>query len=225
MHSAVRGGVIRYKNHRFWSRISLFVAVSGAFFAFSTGLQAQEAPTIAIHLDPDATTIHWTLNSLLHKARGTFKLKGGDIVTNAKTGLAQGEILVDGTTESSGDANRDAKWQKEVLDSATYPAIIFHPNKVEGLKDVEGMQQVKASGTMTLRGQDHPVEFTLAVEVKGKDVTMNTHFMVPYAAWGLTPPSAGMMHYDKQAAIDVTAKGQLTKGKAVPAAAPAADSQ
>jgi polyisoprenoid-binding protein YceI len=178
-----------------------------------------------IRLDPASTTIHWTLNSLLHKARGSFTLKGGDLAINPKTGLAQGEILVDATSGTSGDAARDAKWQKEILDSTTYPGILFHPNKIEGLKVVDGMQQVQASGALTLRGQDHPVELTLSVQVNGEDVVVTTHFMVPYVQWGLKQATSGIIRYDKQIAIDMTAKGELETGKGSPAGRPAPDSQ
>jgi polyisoprenoid-binding protein YceI len=196
-----------------------------SFMAVTTGMMAQDTQTVEIHLDPAATTVQWTLKSLPHNVHGTFKLKGGDIVVNPDTGLAQGEVLIDATSGTSGNAGRDAKWQKEVLESATYPAIIFHPNKIEGLKAADGTQQVKASGTMTLHGQDHAIELTLAVQVKGHDVTMTTHFMVPYVQWGLKQASSGLIRYDKQVAINVTAKGELVKQKATPSASPAADSQ
>jgi polyisoprenoid-binding protein YceI len=208
------------KTARFWSRKRRFVAILIAFLAISMALQAQQTQTVAIHFDPDATTIHWTLNSLLHTARGTFKLKGGEVVVNPKTGLAQGEVLIDAASASGsgGDASRVATWQKGILESATYPAIIFHPSKVEGLKAVDGPQQLKATGTITLHGQDHPIELTLAAEVKGKDVTMTTHFIVPYVAWGLKQAGSGLGRYDKQVVIDLTAKGHITQGTATPSA-------
>ena len=183
------------------------------------------AKTVTIHLDPDATTVRFTLKSLLHNAHGTFRLKGGDVVTNPATGLAQGEVLIDAGTASTGDSTRDAKWQKEILDSTTYPAIIFHPVKVEGLKAGDGTQQVKASGTLTLKGQDHPVEMTLTVTTSGKDVTVTTHFNIPYVQWGLKEATTGVVRYDKQVEITVTAKGVSKNETARPSGPPAPDAQ
>jgi polyisoprenoid-binding protein YceI len=206
-------------------RIVVLVAFLAVFVAFSAHLEAQTTPTVTIHLDPGTSTVRWTLKSIVKNAHGTFKLKGGDVVANPKTGLAQGEILIDATSGSSGDAKRDAKWQREVLESGTFPAIIFHPTQMEGLKAGDGTQQVKAIGTMTLHGQDHPVELMLTVVTKGSDVSVTTHYVIPYVQWGLRDASAGLIHYNKEVDVDIEAKGQLKKGRTAPAAAPAPASE
>ncbi len=172
-------------------------------------------PTMEIQLDGRATTVRWTLKSLFHTARGTFHLQSGDVVANLKTGLAQGEVTVDAASGSSGpgaggNAARDARWQKDMLQSATYPAILFHPAKIEGLKAGEGEQEATASGVMTLQGHDHAIEMRLHVVVKGQKVTIASHFTVPYAEWGVKQPSAGLGRYDKQVTIDVEATGTWT---------------
>ncbi len=205
--------------------VSMSPVIAGAQTNGTPASEPKSAKTITIHLDPDATTVRFTLKSLLHNARGTFKLKGGDIVTNPATGLAQGEVLIDAGSASTGDSGRDARWQKEILDSTTYPAIIFHPVKVEGLKTGDGTQQVKANGTLTLKGQDHPIEMTLSVTTAGKDVTLSTHFNIPYVQWGLKEASAGMMRYDKQVEMNIEGKGVLKNETARSSGPPAADAQ
>jgi polyisoprenoid-binding protein YceI len=82
-------------------------------------------------LDPAQTEIHWKLSGL-HTVHGTFKLKSGEFLFNPKTGLAEGEILVDATTGQSGDAARDKRMQNEVLESNRYPAIFYHPTEIKG---------------------------------------------------------------------------------------------
>jgi polyisoprenoid-binding protein YceI len=220
------------RTYKFGQRTLMGAVLTAAFSMVSlqAGAQAtapstKAANTVTMHFDPAATTIRFTLKSMLHNAQGTFKLKGGDVVTNPANGLAQGEVLIDAASASTGDAARDAKWQREVLDSATYPAIIFHPVKVEGLKPGDGTQDAKASGTLTLKGQDHPVEMSLRITTSGKDVTVSTHFTIPYVQWGLKEATAGMMHYDKQVEMNVVARGTLKNETAVPSAPPAADSQ
>ena len=228
------------KSHREWRsrspRCMAMFAVLTAAVSTMSHAQAQTAAagspsgtasanTVTIHLDPEATTIRFTLKSLLHSARGTFKLKGGDVVTNPATGLAQGEVLIDAASVSTGDAGRDEKWRKDILGSTTYPAIIFHPTKIEGMKAAKTAQQLKASGTLTVRGQDHPVDMILTMTADGKNVTLSTHFVVPYVQWGLQQASAGIVRYDKQIVLDVDAKGFLKNETAVPSAPPAADSQ
>ena len=82
-------------------------------------------------LDPAQTEIHWKLSGL-HTVHGTFKLKSGEFLFNPKTGLAEGEILVDATTGESGNAARDKRMQDEVLESNRYPAIFYHPTEIKG---------------------------------------------------------------------------------------------
>lgn len=195
-------------------------------FVVVTAVRAQDAQTIAIHLNPETTSIRWTLNAPFHKAaHGSIHLKGGDIVVNPKTGLAQGEVLVDATTLSGEDARQTAKWQQDILDTTTYPAILFHPNKVEGLSSAKGSQQVKASGAITLRGHDHLTELPLKIDIDGKQVTVTGRFTIPYTQWGLKAPSAGLLHYDKQITVDVEAHGMVREQKATPGAPPSPDSQ
>jgi len=93
------------------------------------------------------------------------------------------------------------------------------------LKAGDGTQQAKAIGTMTLHGQDHPVELMLTVVTRGSDVNVTTHYVIPYVQWGLRDASAGLIHYDKQVAVDIEVKGQLKKGRTTPPAVPAPDSQ
>ncbi len=191
--------------------------------------------TLALHLDPEKTHIDWTVGSLLSKLHGSFKLNGGEVIADPKTGIAQGEIEIDagsGAVQSgksadgkSNDDAKTAKWQKDVLDSGKYPAIIFHPTSIQGLKEGDGVQTVNAKGTVTLAGTDHPVELTIQLTVKGRDVTAETSLVVPYVKWGLKNPSSGFTRYDTEVHVDVHAVGELREGTARPSLAPAANSQ
>src|ERR1700678_4178168 len=69
---------------------------------------------LKVVLDPAQTEIHWKLSGGLHTTHGTFKLKSGEFLFNAATGLAEGEILVDASTGESGNAARDKRMQDEV---------------------------------------------------------------------------------------------------------------
>ena len=197
--------------------------------AQSPGLQKPSAvkstPTLALHLDADQTKIEWTVGVTLRKVHGTFKSNGGELIADVKTGTAQGEVEIPTASLASGDDKRDAKFQKEVLDSAQYPAIIFHPTHIDGLKEGDGEQTVKATGSMTLHGSDHPVELTLHMTVSGKQATVTTHFVVPYVKWGLKDPSTMFSRYDKEIEVDVTAKGTLEQQVAVPSTAQTGDSK
>ncbi len=188
---------------------------------------AKKTRTLTLQLDADRTSINWTVGVSLRKVHGTFKLKGGEVIADPKSGVAQGEILIDagsgmiGTGKYGEDQKRTEKWQKDVLDSTHYPAIIFHPTSVEGLKEGDGEQTVKSLGTITLRGMDHPVDLTVQLQTSGHDVTATMHFQVPYVKWGLKNPSSGFTRYDSDVAVDIVAKGRIEEKTAVPDPMPA----
>lgn len=168
------------------------------------------ATNISLHFDPAATQIHFTVKSLLHDARGSFKLKGGALAIDPKSGLAQGEILVDATTGATGNKATDRRLQKEVLESDRYPSIFFHAEHVEGeLPQIGGSAEITAVGTLNIHGADHPQQIKLHLVRSGNSFTAKGHFTVPYVAWGMKDPSNGLTHYGKDAAIDVSARGAL----------------
>ena len=160
-------------------------------------------------LDPAQTEIHWKLSGL-HPVHGTFKLKSGEFLFNPKTGLAEGEILVDATTGESGDAARDKRMQNEVLESNRYPAIFYHPTEIKGpFKAGEGTQDLTGEGTFNIHGADHPLELPLKVQISADTVTATTRFTVPYVEWGMKNPSKFLLRVGKQVEIEVSAKGTI----------------
>jgi hypothetical protein len=165
---------------------------------------------LKVVLDPSQTVIRWSLSGDLHNTHGTFKLKTGQLIFDPKTGVAEGEILVDATTGESGDTARDKRMQDEVLESGRYPAIFFHPSQLKGAyKDTADKQDLEAQGTFNIHGADHPMDLPLKVQVASGTVTATTQFTVPYVAWGMKNPSKFLFRVGKQVQIDVTAKGTI----------------
>ena len=221
------------KVHRMMPVLFSLTIAAGTLQAQNSSTQAAQqkpsavksTPTLALHLDADQTRIDWTIGVTLHKVHGTFKSNGGELIADLKTGTAQGEVEIPTASLTTGDSKRDEKFQNDVLESAKYPAIIFHPIQIDGLKAGDGEQTVKATGTITLHGSDHPVELTLHLQVSGKQATVTTHFVVPYVKWGLKDPSTFFARYDKEVAVDITGKGTLEQQVAVPGTPQAGDSK
>jgi polyisoprenoid-binding protein YceI len=172
---------------------------------------AATAKNLSLHFDPAGTQIRFTVKSLLHDVHGTFKLKGGALAVDPKSGLAQGEILVDATTGTTHNKSTDARLQKEVLESNRYPSIFFHAEHIEGeLPSTDGAADVTAVGTLNIHGADHPQQIRVHVVRSGSNFTATGHFTVPYVAWGMKDPSNGLRHYSKEAAVEVNSKGTVT---------------
>jgi polyisoprenoid-binding protein YceI len=165
--------------------------------------------SMKVVLDPAQTEIHWKLSGL-HPVHGTFKLKSGEFLFNPKTGIAEGEILVDATTGESGNKDRDKRMQDEVLQSNRYPAIFYHPTNLKGpFKAGDGTQDLTGQGTFNIHGADHSLELPLKVQISGDAVTATTRFAVPYVEWGMKNPSKFLLRVSKQVEIEVTSKGTI----------------
>lgn len=166
---------------------------------------------ITIHLDPAQTEIHWTLGGVLHKVHGTFRLKGGIVVFDPATGAAEGEILVDLDSGQSGNATRDRLMKKNVLETATYPEAIFHPEKIAGRLAPGTSQQLTVDGTFTIHGKDHPLRLVVAAQMTGaSEVQATTQFVVPYVAWGMKDPSTFVLRVGKQVVVNAVARGTVS---------------
>ena len=160
-------------------------------------------------LDPAQSEIHWKLSGL-HRVHGIFKLKSGEFLFSPKTGMAEGEILVDATTGESGNGARDKRMQDEVLESNRYPAIFYHPTEIKGpFKAGEGTQDLIAEGTFNIHGADHALELPVKVQINADTVTATTRFTVPYVEWGMKNPSRFLLRVGKQVEIEVSAKGTI----------------
>jgi polyisoprenoid-binding protein YceI len=186
-----------FKSHIAW----LVLLIAPLAVAQSRGMK--------VTLDPTQTEIHWTLRGL-HTTHGTFKLKSGEFVFNPKTGMAEGEILVDATSGESGNLARDKRMQEEVLESKLYPAVFFHPTQFKGtFKEGEAAQDLTGEGTFNIHGADHPLELPLKVQVASGKVAATAHFTVPYVEWGMKNPSKFLFRVGKTVDIEVHAKGTI----------------
>jgi polyisoprenoid-binding protein YceI len=172
--------------------------------------EAQSPATkVTVHLDTEKTEIHWTLHTTLHTVQGSFRLKGGIMTFDPKSGAAQGEFLVDVGSGESGDKTRDEKMQSEVLESRKYPEAFFHPVKVSGVLKPGGTANLTVEGTLNLHGADHPLTLQTTVQMNGSDAVATTHFIIPYAAWGMKDESRLLLRVDKEVSVDVMARGTV----------------
>jgi len=96
-------------------------------FTAAPEINAQE---VTVKLAPVQTKVEFTLGATMHTVHGSFQLKSGSITFDTTSGKADGRIVVDATSGESGDSSRDARMEKEVLESGKYPEIIFIPSQL-----------------------------------------------------------------------------------------------
>jgi len=179
-----------------------FLPVS-ILLALAAAASGQAPHEIGITLDPATTAIHWTLVTNTHTVHGTFKLKSATIALNTETGAATGLVAIDAASGESGSSGRDARMHKEILESGKYPTIAFKPTHVEGKFDPANTRSVTIDGTVTLHGQDHPLQLAIDLQPKGTSIGLTTHFAVPFVEWGLKDPSTFVFRTEKQVALEI----------------------
>jgi len=195
--------------------MSRWLLLISVFFLGAETLLAQD---MAVELDPASTRIEFTVTATLHTVHGTFGLKSGTVHFNSSTGSASGLVIVDATSGDSGNKGRDHKMHQEVLESQRYPEITFTPTRMSGRVDPQGASRVQIDGILKLHGTDHPITLTLPVQAQGQNLSVQTHIIVPYVAWGLKDPSTFILHVGEKVDIDINAVGRVLSQAAQPAA-------
>ena len=170
-------------------------------------IQAQET---AFQLDPEKTTVNFTLGATLHAVHGTFKLKQGSVRLDPTTGRLSGEVVVDARSGDSGNGVRDRKMHREVLESERYPEVSFRPDRVEGTIAPQGKSSVQVHGIFSVHGAEHELTVPADTEVFPDHWTATAHFAVPYVKWGLKNPSTLFLRVSESVEIEVVAVGKIT---------------
>ena len=166
------------------------------------------AQDTAYRLDPTQTSVKFTLSDVLHTVHGTFKLKNGTVQIDPQ-GRMSGEIVVDARSGNSGSSMRDRKMHKEVLESASYPDIVFRPDRIDGQVASEGKSSVMVHGMFNIHGADREITVPAQVEMAADHWTVAVHFAVPYTKWGMKNPSTLFLRVSDTVEIDLEAAGVL----------------
>jgi polyisoprenoid-binding protein YceI len=177
---------------------------------------ASVAQGVAFQLDPQHTTINYTLGDALHTVHGTFRLKQGTLRLDRSSGdpasgRLAGEIIVDARSGQSGSEMRDHKMHREVLESDRYPEIAFRPDRVDGTVALPGKSSVRVHGIFAIHGSDHELTVPAEVEVFPDHWSATLHFAVPYAKWGMKNPSTFFLRVSESVDIDLTTGGTVVR--------------
>jgi polyisoprenoid-binding protein YceI len=161
-------------------------------------------------VDPEQSSVKFTLGDVLHTVRGTFKLKQGDLEVKAD-GQVSGQIVVDAVSGDSGSGMRDRKMHNEVLESGRYPEISFRPDRIAGAVRSSGGSSLMIHGVFHIHGADREITVPAQVETNSDHWTATVHFTVPYQKWGMKNPSTLFLRVNDTVEIDLLAAGTVVR--------------
>lgn len=181
------------------------VLASSLLFAVSAFAQHQ-----TFTVDPTASQVDFALGGNGHHVNGTFHVQSGAIDFDRSAHTISGSIVVAAGSGNSGEASRDKKMNKDVLDVEKYSEITFTPQKFDGSIAPAGDSTIQVSGTFTLHGTPHDITVPTQIHIDGSALTAKAQFVVPYVKWGLKDPSVFILKVAKEVDINLTLIGKVT---------------
>ncbi len=163
---------------------------------------------MVLALDPAQCKVHFTLGTTLHTVHGTFALKRGTLHF-APDGKSSGEIVADAVSGESGDSGRDKKMHKDVLESARFTEVIFHPERVEGKVPSAGSVTAQLHGTLEFHGASHELTVPVQAQLTGDRWSGTGKFRIPYVEWGLKSPSNFFLKADPVVDVELELAGTI----------------
>lgn len=186
--------------------LSLLAASLLALGLTSTTALAAER---TLSLDPAHTEVTFLLGATGHDVHGVLHLQEGLLRFDPAAHTASGDVVIDVRLAETGNAKRDKTMHAKVLNSASFPQMVFHARSIEGDLQPSGHSEITLVGTVTLLGKDHPLSLPTKVDIEGGAVSASSTFTVPFVDWGLHNPSTFILKVAKTVDVTIAAKGTL----------------
>jgi polyisoprenoid-binding protein YceI len=174
-------------------------------------LPATAVQGATLKLDPEASSVTFTLGATLHTVEGSFAVREGSITFDPSGGDASGRVVVDLRSGDTGNDGRDEAMHDEVLESREHPRAVFTASAFEGSLPVSGTSNGTLKGTLDLHGSRHRVEIPVTLDLEGSRLTATGSLKVPYVQWGMEDPSKMMLRVDKHVDVVLRAVGTLAR--------------
>ena len=163
----------------------------------------------AFNINPDASTVAFTLASTHEITNGTFHVSKGLVNFDAASPNLSGLIDVSAASGNTGNASRDKKMLNDVLQTSQFADVTFVPQTYTGTLALTGDSTLQVTGIFTLHGTPHTLTVPMQLHIDGNKLTAKTTFKVPYVEWGLKDPSWFVFKVAKEVDVNLTLVGFL----------------
>jgi polyisoprenoid-binding protein YceI len=157
-------------------------------------LSALVAQTTAYRINPAACEAGFDLKATMHTVHGlTTKVTGDVLVEPGDAGALKmsGKIDIGAASIVTGNDKRDATMHEKSLLVASFPTIVFEPERFapEGPAGSDGATSGTLTGRLTIRGKTRPQAMSATLSPKGERIVATGTFDVHWADFGIPDPS------------------------------------
>jgi polyisoprenoid-binding protein YceI len=163
----------------------------------------------AFNINPDSSTVTFTLASTHEITNGTFHIAKGLVNFDPASPNLSGLIDVSAASGNTGNASRDKKMLNDVLQTSQFADVTFVPQTYTGTLALTGDSTLQVTGIFTLHGTPHTLTVPMQLHIDGNKLTAKTTFKVPYVEWGLKDPSWFVFKVAKEVDVNLTLVGFL----------------
>lgn len=203
------------------SRASFAAALGAVLVTASALAPVAAAEQRLLTLDPEASSVTFTLGAIMHKVDGRFRVVSGEILFDPATGAASGEVVIDAASGDTGNGRRDRRMHEEILDSDRFSRVVLRPTAFSGDLGTHG-GGIMLSGELEAHGHKRSVDIPAWVTgIDGDRLRASGGFDMPYTAWGIPDPSGFFLRVSSEVEIHLEIVGELSTpapGGAAPAA-------
>ena len=158
-----------------------------------------------------ASEVKMTLKTTHEVVNGAFHIQSGSVEFDRSTPGMSGSVVVLAGSGKTGNASRDKKMNKDILEVERYATVSFEAKSYAGALAASGDSTIQVTGIFTLLGTPHEITVPMVVHLEGATATVKADFVVPYVQWGLKNPSVFIFKADKDVAIDLMLAGRLSR--------------
>lgn len=160
-------------------------------------------------LDPEASSVGFTLGATLHSVRGKGRFLGGELRFAPEGGPASGTVRIDARSFDTGIDARDEDMHGKVLLSEAHPVILFRAERLEVHDRAGDRARVTLHGRAELAGREHALGVPAELRREGDTLRAEGSFRLPYVAWGLRDLSTFVLRVDDTVTVHFEVVGRL----------------
>lgn len=165
----------------------------------ATSMSTRIAPALRLVVDTVGTEVRYRVRERLvgkdldNDAVGVTRAVSGQIALDADGSIVpeESKITIDVTGLKSDQTRRDGFVQRRLLETATYPTVVFQPTGIKGgpgTIPTSGIGSFTLIGNLTVRGVTRPSTWTVNARYLPTNVTGTTATAFTFGEFEMTQP-------------------------------------